>query len=101
MNENLVRGEKELLDQVALLLKSQTSRFEIQATKLLMSHELDVECNSVVIRYKINDGYFCYKYRSHSDSALQESVTMAPENPEEQMQSLIFMFALSEASVLT
>lgn len=101
MDDFLVPGEKELLDELALLLESQSSRFEMQATELLKSHELAVECNSVVISYKIKDGYFCYKYRNHSDGAFQESERLAPESPEDQMQSLIFMFALSEASVLT
>jgi hypothetical protein len=100
VTENLVPGEKALLDKLALLLESDSSRFEIQAAELLKIQTLDVQCNSVVIRYKIKDGYFYYKYRSHSDGALQESKTLAPENPQDQLQSLIFMFALSEAKVL-
>ena len=100
MAENLVPGEKVLLDQLALRLESEASRFELQATELLENQALDVQCNSVVIRYNIKDGYFCYKYRSHSDGALQESKTLAPESPQEQLQSLILMFALSEAEVL-
>ena len=100
MTENLVPGEKVLFDQLALLLESESSRFEIQATELLKIQTLDVQCNSVVIRYKIKDGYFCYKYRSHSHGVLQESKTLAPENSQEQVQNLILMFALSEAEVL-
>jgi hypothetical protein len=100
VTENLVPGEKALLDKLALLLESDSSRFEIQAAELLKIQTLDVQCNSVVIRYKIKDGYFYYKYRSHSDGALQESKTLAPEKPQDQLQSLIFMFALSEAKIL-
>jgi hypothetical protein len=100
VTENLVPGEKALLDQLALLLESEASRFEIQATELLKNRVLDVQCNSVVISYNIKDGYFCYKYRNHSDGALQESKTLAPENLQEQLKNLIFMFALSEAEVL-
>lgn len=101
MSENLIPGEEELLDQLALLLETQSSRYETQAIEFLENKKLDIQCNSVEINYRIKDGYFCYKYRNISDGALQESERLAPEDRNDQMQTLIFMFALSEAAVLT
>lgn len=101
MENELVPGEKELLDLLAQLLKSDVSRYQSQALELLKNQKLEVICNSVVIHYQFKDGSFYYKFRSHSDGALQESEELAPETLEDQVESLIFMFALSEASVLT
>ena len=100
MESELVPGEKELLKQLAELLQSDSSRYHAQAIELLRYEQLEITCNSVVISYQVKNGSFIYKYRNHSDNAIQESAELAPEKLEDQMQSLIFMFALSEAEVL-
>mgnify|MGYP007032612641 CR=1 FL=1 len=100
MESELVPGEKELLKQLAVLLQSDASRYHSQAIDLLRNERLEITCNSVVISYQVKNGSFIYKYRSHSDNSFQESEELAPEKLEDQIQSLIFMFALSEAEVL-
>lgn len=85
---------------ISEFLETQSIRYEAQAIELLSTGFLNIRLGEVSIKYKISGDQFCYQYRSKTDGSLQESEILAPEERADQISTLKFIFAQSEAEVI-
>lgn len=83
---------------ISEFLETQSIRYEAQAIELLSTGFLNIRLGEVSIKYKISGNQFCYEYRNRVDGSRQESEILAPEEREDQIVALKFIFAQSEAS---
>lgn len=85
--------------KISQFLSRESSRYLGQAQTLLENGFLKITCNSVPIRYKFSGNQFSYQYNDKRDGSLQESELLAPDFYEDQVETLKFLFAQSEAEV--
>ena len=88
-----------LENRMSDFLKTESLRYEAQAEELLNTGFLNSRSGEVLIKYEISGDQFCYQYRSKTDGSLQESEILAPEERADQISTLKFIFAQSEAEV--
>ena len=81
------------------LLDRDSGRYEEQANELLNTGFLNLRSGGVLIKYKISGDQFCYQYKSKTDGSVQESEILAPDERADQIATLKFIFAQSEAEV--
>ena len=88
-----------LESSIIKLLESETPRYIEQAKEFIKSGLLNIQCGNVSIKYKFYGGQFSYQYNDKKDGSLQESELLAPDIYADQVETLKFIFAQSEAEV--
>ena len=88
-----------LENRISDFLKTESLRYEAQANELLNTGFLNLRSGGVLIKYKISGDQFCYQYKSKTDGSVQESEILAPDERADQIATLKFIFAQSEAEV--
>lgn len=81
------------------LLNSDSERYEEQAKELIDVGFLEVRCGNTSVEYSFSENRFCYSYKDLEDGSIQEGEILSPLLYEDQIHTLKFIFAQSEAEV--